>query len=222
MKLKNKEKIIGAIIIGVIALVFLTVGYYTTRPQKLNQKDMEEIFVDSKVNKDNSNNKTKEGKENKKDKATTEDEFITVEIKGAVKKPDVYKLKKGANVKELIEVAGGLTEDGDDTNINRATVLKNEQCIVVVSKNNQNSNKIQNNKISNNILNNDKQEKRINLNSATIEELDSLPGVGKVTAEKIVEYRESKGGFKTIEELKNIGGLGDKKIDKFRDKIDVK
>lgn len=219
MKLKNKEKIIGAIAIGVIVLVFLTVGYYTTRPQKLTQKDMEEVFVDSKANKENTNNKNKEASGGNQKKEAEEREFVTVEIKGCVKKPDVYKLKKGANVKELIEMAGGLTEDGDDTNINRATVLKNEQCILIMTKDSQNQKQMQNNKVSSTTINDNKKDEKIDLNSATVEQLDSLPGVGKVTAEKIVEYREKQGGFKSIDELKSIGGLGDKKIDKFRDKI---
>jgi competence protein ComEA len=63
---------------------------------------------------------------------------------------------------------------------------------------------------------------KVNINIASMEELDKLPGVGPVTAQKILDYREKNGEFNSIEDLKNIQGIGDKTLDKFRDNIDIR
>ena len=63
---------------------------------------------------------------------------------------------------------------------------------------------------------------KININTATLEELDTLDGIGKSTAEKIIEYRKQNGKFKTIEDLKNVSGIGESKYEKIKEKITVK
>jgi competence protein ComEA len=63
--------------------------------------------------------------------------------------------------------------------------------------------------------------KTININTATVEELATLPGVGEAIAKNIVEHREKNGNFKTIEELKNVKGIGEKKFEKIKDLITV-
>ena len=85
---------------------------------------------------------------------------------------------------------------------------------------------------SNNILKNEivsnqgsttsTKNEKININKATEEELDTLPGIGESTAKKIIEYREEKGTFKNIEELKEVSGIGDAKFDKIKDLVTVK
>lgn len=62
---------------------------------------------------------------------------------------------------------------------------------------------------------------KININTATITELDTLSGIGPAYAQRIIDYRNSKGGFKTVDEIKNVKGIGDKTFDKFKDKITV-
>jgi len=62
---------------------------------------------------------------------------------------------------------------------------------------------------------------KININSATVSQLDSLPGIGLVYAQRIIEYRQSKGGFKNISEIKNVKGIGDKTFEKFKDLITI-
>lgn len=62
---------------------------------------------------------------------------------------------------------------------------------------------------------------KINLNSATVSQLDSLKGIGPTYAQRIIEYREANGGFKTIEEVKNVKGIGDKTFEKFKDEVTI-
>lgn len=233
MKFKKREKIIGAAVMFSLIAIFLIVGYYTTRPQKLTQKEVEDMFVDAKTNKGEEEKKGKkldvDNKDGKEKLATKEKvgsqsgETITVEVKGYVKTPDVYKLTAGSTVKDLIDRAGGLTQEGDDSNINRATTLQNGACIKIGSKSDNMINKnINDNNISvpvNTVTSSKNEGALININTATKDQLDSLTGIGPSTADKIIEYREKNGAFKSIDDLKKVGGLGDKKIDKFRDKI---
>ena len=139
--MKRKEKIIGSLIIAVIAIIFLFVGYSKTNNKKISDDDMEKLFLNSEENedvkstkeKDNNEELNKEEKNNEKDieDSSVNEETIVVEVKGEVKKPNVYVLKNGSRIYELIEAAGGPTEEADLSNINRALYLSDGQCIVV-------------------------------------------------------------------------------------------
>ncbi|MHC1722291.1 MAG: helix-hairpin-helix domain-containing protein [Aminipila sp.] len=160
---------------------------------------------------------------------------IYVDITGAVKKPYVYQMEEGARVYEVIELAGGLKDDADISNLNLAQILKDEDKITIFTKN-QVANgtveePIQNNKVSvitnadnnydqQNQLNSDS-EKLININTANSSELQTITGIGPSTSEKIISYREEHGQFKKIEEIMNISGIGEKTFAKFKSKITV-
>lgn len=163
-----------------------------------------------------------------------ENENIFVEIKGEVLNPDVYELEKGSIVRDLILISGGLTEIGDTSNINQARELQNGECIVVLSKQEildmKNNSSIDDNIVNNfndfndfndfNIVSSNSGDK-ININTALKEELKTLNGIGDGLAEAIISYREENGGFKTIDDIKNVSRIGDKTFEKFKDKITV-
>ncbi|GFZ31141.1 hypothetical protein CSC2_16670 [Clostridium zeae] len=221
--MKKKEKIIGSLIIFVVLIIFLAIGYFNTTKKNLTQKDMEAMFVE--VNKSD----TKQTSEDKSDKKeinstnNTNNKKVIVEIKGEVKKPDVYYLDEGSIVKDLIQQAGGLTEKGDITAINQAKKLVNNECIIINNKE----------QISANVVSKDinkeasvsavagESDSVININTASKDELDKIPGIGAVTAEKIIEYREKNNGFKNIEDIKKVDRIGDKMFEKIKDKISV-
>ena len=154
-------------------------------------------------------------------------ENIFVEIKGEVLNPDVYELEKGSIVRDLILISGGLTEIGDTSNINQARELQDVECIVVLSK--QEILDMKNS--SNEILKVDNvssfnvesffDDDKVNINTASKEELKTLSGIGDGLAEAIISYREENNGFNTIDDIKNVSRIGDKTFEKFKDKIIV-
>jgi competence protein ComEA len=137
---------------------------------------------------------------------------IKVYVTGLVKNPGVYTMKEGERIIDAINRAGGPLEEADLTNINLAQKVKDEQMIIVPKKGETNNisptSTIQKNQ-------------KININTATKEELQTLPGIGPVTAERIIEFRESKGSFKKIEDIMNVPRIGPKMFEQIKDKITV-
>lgn len=157
---------------------------------------------------------------------------IYVHVAGEVHLPGLYKLPQGARVADAIKMAGGATSDADMDALNLAMPLKDGDKIVVPKKasqgpenpemhagiqipstanQNQESGSLQSGGTS-----------KININTASAKELESLPGIGPVLAQRIVDYRAQKGGFKNIEEIKEVSGIGDKRFEAIKDLITVK
>ena len=122
-------------------------------------------------------------------------------------------------MEDLINKAGGLNENADINSINRAEKLKNHQLIIIPDNSNH-----ENTNVNVNILRSNKDNlssNLININTADEKELDSLPGVGPSKAKDIIRYREEKGEFKSIEDIKNVKGIGESSFEKLKDKITV-
>lgn len=154
---------------------------------------------------------------------------IVVHVIGEVKKPGVIKLKEGARIIDAINKCGGQTEEADLSKINLAYVLDDGSQIYIprVKEDIQNTTIMKteagNNVIVNNVTQGDDEKSiRVNLNTATLEKLMTLPGVGESTAQKIIEYRNKNKKFKTIDELKSVSGIGDAKFNSLKDYIYVK
>ena len=109
------------------------------------------------------------------DKINDEEEYIYVDIKGEVINPNVYKIKKGLRVIDVINLAGGLTEESDTSNINLSKIVTDEMVIVIKSKNNEEVYIDSDVDINNNNNNNNQ---LIDINTCTIDELLTLPGIG--------------------------------------------
>ena len=142
---------------------------------------------------------------------------IVVDIKGEVKKPDIYWLEEDSIIEDLINIAGGVTEEGDLSKINRAEKLNNHEVVVIPNINDEES---EGETIISSTINNNKDNK-ININTANSAELDSLSGIGPSKAEAIIKYREENGNFKTIEEIKNVTGIGEGLFEKFKENITI-
>ena len=142
----------------------------------------------------------------------TEDEEITIHIIGEVKYPGIVILKSGQRIVDAIEAAGGETEEADLNKLNLAQLLNDGDKIYVPNK----SDEIEDYKDTTG------KSSTVNLNTATLEELTSLPGIGESTAQKIINYRKQNGKFKVIEDLKNVSGIGESKFDNIKDKITVR
>lgn len=159
---------------------------------------------------------------------------IVVDVAGEVKKPGVIELDEGSRIKDAIELAGGVTNKADTSDMNLAYKLEDGMKIKVPSKKTKETNTeksadtyvstdagtgVKTQESSTSDANN--KTKVININTASQKELETLPGVGSATASKIIKYREEKGKFKKKEDIKNVSGIGDSKYEKLKDYIKV-
>lgn len=227
--MKNKEKIIGGIIIIILSIIFVFSGYIMSRD---NRKfvEVEEVFSEpnkkentqEKSHKESQkrNDKNQSNKEsNIKDSNQDIDEII-VDVKGEVNNPREYKLREGSRVRDLIEKAGGLTNDANENLIHFSKVLKDEDCIVIY-KNGESTEGVENPVVKEDTLKENKNGK-VNINTADVEKLKTLQGIGDSKAKLIIEYREKNGSFKNVDELLNVDGIGSKTLEKLRDNIDIR
>lgn len=236
--LDNKKKII----ISVILLIILAIGFviyilagnsndYSTLDLENDAlvdsgKNVESEQENSMQSADNTNVTDDDNDIDNTNQVTEEVVEIAVHITGEVKKQGLIYLKEGSRVADAIEKAGGETENADLSQINLAYVLQDGQKIYVPNKNEKISQYItgnsgNNDTEENNTSNSSKEDSKVNINTANQSELDSLPGIGPSIAQKIIDYREENGNFKTIEELQNVKGIGDAKYEEIKDRVTV-
>jgi competence protein ComEA len=142
--------------------------------------------------------------------ATPTPATISVYVTGAVKNPDVYALPLNSIVKDAITAAGGTTADADLDRINLALHLSDQQQVYVPHKG-ETSPPPPNGAAPATAM--------ININTASVEELDKLPGIGPSIAKAIVDYRTKNGPFKKIEDINEVKGIGDALYAKIKDQI---
>lgn len=175
--------------------------------------------------------------------------MIKVYVVGCVNNPGLVTLEKGQLIGDAIEAAGGATAEADIYNINLAYKLNDNAMIKIKAKGeagqNTDGSVAENSSVdivydagsgvtidygdSSGALSTSGssskagsgESKKININAATLEELDSLSGIGEATAKAIIEYREKNGGFKTIEEIMNVSGIKENKFNRIKDSICV-
>ena len=150
----------------------------------------------------------------KTEENTTLEAVIFVDIKGEVKKPGVYQMKVGDRVRDAIDAAGGLTAEADSQKVNLAQRVE-DQMVIVVPKVGEEAEAIPAGVTSKETS----KEGKVNINTATVEELKTLKGVGEKKAEAIIEYRKKNGSFKTKEDLMKVRGIGKKLFESFEERI---
>ena len=148
-----------------------------------------------------------------------EDTTITVYVSGEVNSPGLVELPSDSRIADAIKSCGDFTPLADKTKINLAQKLTDGMQIQVSSKTPVNNSNEQVNDTNSNIPNNNSSSNLININTATKEDLDTLPGIGPATAQKIIDYRQEHGNFSSIEDIKNVKGIGEAKFSKMQDKI---
>ena len=146
--------------------------------------------------------------------STTQEAVIFVDIKGAVKNPGVYQMKVGDRVKDALDAAGGLTDEADSQKVNLAQRVE-DQMVIIVPKVGEEATEIPTGATSKEAS----KEGKVNINTATVEELKTLKGVGEKKAEAIIEYRKKNGSFKTKEDLMKVRGIGKKLFESFQERI---
>ena len=143
---------------------------------------------------------------------------IYVYLSGEVESPGVYKLENEARLYQAIELAGGMTKNAQKEYLNLAETVYDGQQIYILSKKEYKKSQEQDTDI---VQNTDSDNALININTATPEELQSLSGIGETRAKAIIEYREKNGKFQTIEDIKNVSGIGDSTFENIQNDITV-
>ena len=207
---KQKKKVIT-----IVFAIILLGGYYIYNINNdYTIEEGEEILV--------SENDTTESKEK-----TEDEEMIAIHITGSVNTPGVVRVKEGSRIEDVIEAAGGLTEDADITNVNLAYMVNDGIKIRIPSINDDFDDEddyILEDNGSGVVISDDSSSSsssKVNINTATQTELETLSGIGPSLATKIIEYRESNGKFTSIEDIKNVSGIGDSKCERIKDYIEV-
>ncbi len=188
----------GAVIAGVL-LILVGVGVFV--PKKEEAVEETEAVVTTVL-------------AEKTEESTTQEAVIFVDIKGEVKKPGVYQMKSGDRVKDAIEAAGGMTAEADSQKVNLAQRVE-DQMVIVVPKIGEEAAVIPEGATSKETS----KEGKVNINTATVEELKTLKGVGEKKAEAIIEYRKKNGSFQTKEDLMKVRGIGKKLFESFEERI---
>ena len=144
---------------------------------------------------------------------------IVVDLRGEVAKPGVYQLPAGARLDDAIVAAGGLTADADLTQLNLAARLQDGSIVTVSSVAALGPTDAGGSGVTGGDTNGNPPDALINLNTASADELELLPGVGEVTATRIIDYREVNGPYRSIDDLVHVQGINMKTINGLRDLV---
>ncbi len=195
------------ILLGIVVLILL--GCTACKPTSYLEKQSDLSDEDTAKDVTDSADKTEE---------TEEKTDICVQISGAVAVPGVYRFPEDSRVYELIEAAGGLLPEAYDVSLNQAERLSDGQKIYVYTKE----------EAANGLVTSEgaasassASDGKVNINTASAEELTSLNGIGQTRAESIVAYRQEHGAFAAVEDLKEVSGIGDATYQKIADAITV-
>ena len=150
-----------------------------------------------------------------------ESETILVDVKGAVQSEGVYELPSTARVSDAIEAAGGFSDQADKKSVNLAQKLSDEAVVYVASQG-ENVSVVQPATSSPTAGNTGSENtEKINLNTATVADLTTISGIGEKLANDILAYRDSQGGFTSVDDLNNVSGIGDKTLENIRPYVTV-
>lgn len=216
---ENEKKILIVGVIGVIIVIGVVIYFF--------MKDEQGEFINFEESENNF-----ESIENVVQNEIIEEKVkIVVHISGEITNPGVISLDEGARLIDAINASGGLTSKADISKVNLAYVLEDAQKIYIPSVDDKDestyiSKDSGNNEIvtSENARTSTKKEEKlmVNINTATEEQLEELTGIGESIAKRIIEYRKENGKFNSIEDIKNVSGIGDAKFNRIKDNICVK
>jgi competence protein ComEA len=148
---------------------------------------------------------------------------IIAHICGGVKNPGVYSLPENSRVKDFIDAAGGVSKDGVIDAINLARMVRDGEKIVIpqagkTATGNENGGTVSEPDAQ---ISPEENKGKVDINAATLADFDSIPGIGPVIAQRIIDYRKTKGIFKSVEDIKEVKGIGEKTFEKIKNYIEV-
>jgi competence protein comEA helix-hairpin-helix repeat region len=202
----NKKTIIFIIITAIVSICIYY--FFITDKEYIENNNNLDIVTEAEESKKIENNKT------------------VIYITGAVKNEGIYELDENSRIADAIEKAGGLNEDANIQDINLAYIVEDGMKIYIPKKS-EKSNEIQNNtneyivKENGNAKSSKNNNEKVNINTATQAELETLPGIGPSIAVKIINYRKENGKFAKIEDIKKVSGIGENKYSKIKELIKI-
>ncbi|TDL85241.1 hypothetical protein E2R55_25555 [Vibrio vulnificus] len=198
-----------------VSVALVAAGIYFFSQQGEDPADTEDIFSVT----------AKEAEmEQSANESAAEPEIIKVDVKGAVKSPGIFTAQAGDRVIDLISSAGSFTEKADTDKVNFAQIIEDQMVIYVPEIGEEDKGNLENIQVGTygDAITKGASGGLVNLNTATQEDLQTLTGIGPSKANAILEYRETVGKFKEVDELKQVTGIGDKTFERLRDSISVK
>ena len=226
-KFNKKNKII--IILGVLIIISLGIYFVYSKTDETQFFSYEDGIENTKDENNKNDNNELNNKNEEKNK-------IVIDICGSIANEGILELDENSRISDAIEKAGGLKEGADLSQINLAFILSDGMKVYIPNikdkeSDNKNEDKTNiyitkesgvNTIVGTSENNNQISNMKININTADINELDKLPGIGDSTAQKIIDYRNENGKFNSIEDVKNIKGIGDSKFEKIKDFFKIK
>ena len=208
----NKKIIIlGCGFVGIIIMIILFFCFDNNGFENSNKDDLD-IYDIALI----------EGNENNDEKIENKISKIKVHITGEVLKQGLIELDEGSRIADAINEAGNITEFADLSKVNLAYELSDGQKVYIPSIKDETEEYISESAGESVLEDEDVKDGKININTADIDLLQTINGVGESLASKIIDYRKQNGKFKSVEDLKNVSGIGDKKFEDIKDKVIVK
>jgi competence protein ComEA len=199
---ENKEKSIKIAVFAIVGLVILSVFL-------INGNKSEDVSSESVADTEIA------------ESAEESADVLIVDISGAVNNPQVVELTADSRISDAIQAAGGLTDDADISQINRAQILQDGEKIYIPKKGEKTGAETASGTSSSSAVGSSGSAGKVNINTAGSDELQKITGVGPATAEKIINYRSANGSFRSPEDLKKVSGIGDKTYEKMKDQISI-
>ena len=200
-------------VVALGAILVMAIGAFLVLQQKPEAKTTDFPTVSSTSTSQESTEETSS--------ESPESETILVDVKGAVQSEGVYELPSTARVNDAIEAAGGFSDQADKKSVNLAQKLSDEAVVYVASQG-ENVSVVQPATSSSTTGDSGSENtEKINLNTATVADLTTISGIGEKRANDILAYRDSQGGFTSVDDLNNVSGIGDKTLENIRPYVTV-
>ena len=213
-KAKQYKIALGLGLLGVIAA-----GFILLQGRDQGETDVQQLTEQTSSSSSYMNEKS--NKSNEISQTETGDQLVTVDVKGAVKKPGVYQLQSNSRVHDALEKAGGLTDEADLKSVNQAQKLSDE-AVVYVAKVGENAVDVTTSAPASATSGTGQVKSAlVNLNTATEADFQTISGIGQKRAQDIIAYREANGRFKSVDDLKNVSGIGAKTLEKLKEYVTV-
>ena len=204
-----------ALVIALIGLVIA--GFMMLQREQKQENNIQQLMEQTSYSSSSTTEKSKQRSES--DQGDKNEGMVTVDVKGAVKKPGVYQLKSSSRVHDALLKAGGMTDEADLKSINQAQKLVDE-AVVYVAKVGENVVDVTTNTSASSATSQAKSG-LVNLNTATEADFQTISGIGQKRAQDIIAYREANGKFKSVDDLKNVTGIGAKTLEKLKEYVTV-
>ncbi len=216
----------------IIAAVILLIALIRCIPLVLGSDDSFQIITatasdeDASAESSDADEEQSENSEELEQVTAASESTVVVHVAGAVEEPGVYSVFEGGRVLDAVEAAGGFSNEACAEAVNLARLISDGEQIYIptyqeVESGEYTSSSSESSSAASGSSSSSSSGSLININTATADELDTLPGIGPVTASNIISYREENGGFSSKEEIKEVSGIGDAKYAQIEDLICV-